>query len=239
MENIVEFKNVNKCFGRNKVIENATFKIKKNSICGFIGPNGAGKTTLIKLLLDIIPVTSGEILVSDLDNYKSKGVGAIVGSPSYYGNLNAYKNLKVVYYMKNLSPNDKEISELLKLVGLEDVANKKVKNFSMGMKQRLCIAISLVGNPQLLIWDEPINGLDPEGIIEVRNLIMQIHKERNVTFLIASHILNELDKVVDEIVVIKRGKIMYSGGVQQFLTDCEEDTLEDSYMKCINRSDEL
>lgn len=234
MENIIEFKNVCKKFNKTDVIKNVSFKIKKGSVCGFVGPNGAGKTTIIKLLLGIIPKDKGEINFNAEEKISVNEIGSIVGGPSYYANLDAYKNIQLVAYMKDIEIKKEEILELIDLVGLKNAGKKKVKNYSLGMKQRLSIAMSLVGNPKVLIWDEPINGLDPEGIIEVRQLIEKIHRDNNITFLISSHILNELDKVIDDIILINAGEIMYSGSLDNFLQKYQCDTLEESYITCIN-----
>lgn len=236
--NVVEFKGVNKSFAKSKIIKDASFCVKENAICGFIGPNGAGKTTLIKLLLGIIPANSGEITLFGKTDEKEKEdslkqIGTIVGGPSYYGNLNALQNMQIVADMKDVALSKEEIDSYLKLVGLESVGNKKVKHFSMGMKQRLCIAFSLIGEPKFLIWDEPINGLDPEGIIEIRNLILNLHKTKHVTFLISSHILSELDKIVDQIILINQGRIRYNGTCDELLEKYNCSNLEESYMKCI------
>ncbi|MGY3724645.1 ABC-2 type transport system ATP-binding protein [Granulicatella balaenopterae] len=238
MGNIVEFKNVNKKFGKSTIIKNASFCIKRNAICGFIGPNGAGKTTIIKLLLGIIPKTDGEIKIMIDDNKTNQtdslsSIGTIVSGPAYYGNLNAYQNIKIVANMKNIDLTDKQIEDYLELVGLDNIANKKVSHFSMGMKQRLAIACSLIGDPQFLIWDEPINGLDPTGIIEIRNLMTKLHQTRNVTFLISSHILSELDKIVDKIILINKGSIVYNGTAEELLEKYQCATLEEAYMNCM------
>ncbi|MBR1692304.1 MAG: ATP-binding cassette domain-containing protein [Lachnospiraceae bacterium] len=238
MKSIVQFENVSKRFGKAEVIKDASFSIGEHAICGFIGPNGAGKTTIIKLLLGIIPMNSGRITILGKSGEKEKEallgeIGTIVGGPAYYGNLSAHQNMKIVANMKETSLSDRQIEEYLELVGLSGVGDKKVKNFSMGMKQRLSIAFSLIGNPRLLIWDEPINGLDPEGIVEIRNLILHLHKTREMTFFISSHILSELDKVVDQIVLINKGKIMYNGTCDKLLATYQCDSLEESYMKCI------
>lgn len=240
MENVIEFENVSKRFGKVNVIKNATFCIKRNAVCGFIGPNGAGKTTIIKLILGIIPTSEGKISIMGESDDKSKdkllhSIGTIVSGPSYYGNLNAYQNMNIVSNMKNVELTDKKIDDYLKLVGLNNVGKKKVKHFSMGMKQRLSIAFSLIGDPQILIWDEPINGLDPTGIVEIRNLIIHLHQTRKVTFLISSHILSELDKIVDQIILINDGSIMYNGTSDQLLKKYHCNSLEESYMKCIQR----
>ena len=240
MENIIEFDKVSKSFGKVSVIKNATFSIKRNAICGFIGPNGAGKTTIIKLLLGIIPISEGKISIMGGSDEKSKdkflrSIGAIVSGPSYYGNLNAYQNMKVVSNMKNVELTDKRIDDYLKLVGLNYTGKKKVKHFSMGMKQRLSIAFSLIGDPQFLIWDEPINGLDPEGIVEIRNLILHLQQTRKVTFLISSHILSELDKIADQIILINDGSILYNGTADDLLKKYGCSRLEEAYMNCTQR----
>lgn len=239
MNQIVKFEKVNKSFKKTTVINNASFSINENAICGFIGPNGAGKTTIIKLLLGIIPASSGQIELFGKTEEREKeeslhSIGTIVGGPSYYGNLNAFQNMQIVANMKEVSLSREEILDCLELVGLQGVGKKKVKHFSMGMKQRLGIAFSLIGNPKFLIWDEPINGLDPEGIIDIRNLILHLHKTRNVTFLISSHILSELDKIVDQVILINKGKICYDGNCDQLLEKYECTTLEEAYMKCMN-----
>lgn len=238
MDELVKFQNVDKNFGSAKVIRDATFSIHENEICGFIGPNGAGKTTIIKLLLGIIPVSSGTISVMGVSDENGKGellssIGTIVGGPSYYGNLDAYSNMRIISHMKNTELSHEEIEELLHLVGLEQTGKKKVKYFSMGMKQRLAIAFSLIGNPKLLIWDEPINGLDPAGILEIRRLILHLQETKKVTFLISSHILSELDKIASQIILINKGTIMYNGNFDTLLQQYHCNNLEEAYMKCI------
>ncbi|MCI5996025.1 MAG: ATP-binding cassette domain-containing protein [Blautia sp.] len=243
MDNIVKFENVSKKFGNAEVIKNATFCIRKNAICGFIGSNGAGKTTIIKLLLGILPASEGNISLfggSEIQNKEEllSLIGAIVSGPAFYGNLSASQNMKIVANMKNVELTDEKLNEYLRLVGLENVHKKKVKHFSMGMKQRLAIALSLIGDPELLIWDEPINGLDPMGIVEIRNLILHLHETQKVTFLISSHILSELDKIVDQIILISQGTIVYNGNMDELLKRYGSDSLEESYMKCFQKAGE-
>ncbi len=233
MKTIIEFKNVSKQYGRTKVIDNVSFGVRQNSVCGFVGPNGAGKTTIIKLILGITNADSGNMILHMESGSKSGIIGAIVSGPSFYGHLNAYQNMQIVAGMKQITAEKEEIMRLLSLVGLESVGKKKVKHFSMGMKQRLNIAFSLLGNPKLLIWDEPLNGLDPEGIVEIRQIIREIKQKTDATFLMSSHILSELDKVADQIILINRGKILYNNDFIHFLNDYGSDNLEESYMRCI------
>lgn len=233
MDFIVSIKNVSKRLGGAQIIQNASFEIPRNSICGFIGPNGAGKTTIIKLLFSIIQPDEGEIKLDLKEKDSHSAIGAIIGSASYYGHLNAYQNMKVVSEMKTNSFSDSEINELLKIVHLETAGKKKVKSFSLGMKQRLAIAMSLIGDPEFLVWDEPLNGLDPEGIIEIREIIQQIRSKKNTTFLISSHILSELDKIADQVILINHGKILYNDTLSSFLMEYHADSMEESYMRCI------
>jgi len=244
MNSLIEFKNVTKKYGKITIINNASFGINEHAICGLVGPNGAGKTTMIKLLLDITPATEGTINVMGTIDAKERAlqqqsIGAIVDGPAYYRNLNAYQNMKVVAHMKNFMLSDAENERLLRLVGLGNAARKKVKKFSTGMKQRLAIALSLIGDPKLLIWDEPINGLDPEGILEVRKLIHHLRDTLKVTFLISSHLLNELDKVADQIILIKDGRIRFNDTFEAMLSRSGKETLEEAYMQLISGGGEL
>ncbi|HRR78027.1 MAG: ATP-binding cassette domain-containing protein [Ruminococcus sp.] len=236
MENIVSFEKVSKKLGGAKVIDKASFGIRKNSICGFIGPNGAGKTTIIKLIFGIINPDSGKITINMKEKGTHSSMGAIVGSAAFYGHLDAYKNMKVVSEMKKGSYDNDEINSLLKLVHLDNTGKKKARDFSLGMKQRLAIAMSLIGDPEFLIWDEPLNGLDPEGIIEVRDIINEIRRKKNATFLISSHILSELDKIADQVVLINHGRILYNNDLSRFLEEYHADSMEESYMRCIREA---
>lgn len=159
-------------------------------------------------------------------------IGVVLG-PSYYGHLDAFDNMKIVSNLKGIDIDDEGIRNKLSLVGLPVDKKKKVRDFSMGMKQRLCIAESLLGDPELLIWDEPINGLDPQGVIEIRKLIQTLHKEKNITFLISSHILSELDKVISDVIVISNGEIKFSGSVSNLLEKYRSTELEDAYLACL------
>ncbi|SHH67590.1 ABC transporter ATP-binding protein [Clostridium intestinale] len=214
---IVETKNLVKVFNKVKSVDSVNLKIKEGEIYGFLGPNGAGKSTTIKMLLGLIRANSGEVYIfgkSIKENREEilKNIGALVESPSYYGHLTAYENLDILKRMLKL--NKEEIEEKLKLVNLWEERNKKVNEFSLGMKQRLGIAQALMGNPKLLILDEPTNGLDPAGIIEIRNLIRYLAKEKKITIIISSHILNEIELVATEVGVINKGKLLYQGSLE-------------------------
>lgn len=200
MEYIIETKNLEKKYGHIKVISNLDMHIPKGAIYGLIGKNGAGKTTLIRVLCGLQKPTSGNYSIYGILNNNReiaktrKRMGAIIETPSLCLDMTAEDNLKKQYKIIGL-PNYDNLYEILKLVRLADTGKKTAKHFSLGMKQRLGIAIALVGNPDILILDEPINGLDPEGIIEIRELILKLNKEKGITFLISSHYLDELSKI--------------------------------------------
>lgn len=213
MEYILETKNIEKKYGHFKALDNLNMHIPKGAIYGLIGKNGAGKTTLIRLLCGLQRPTSGEYtLYGTLNNSRKiaeerKRVGGIVETPSICLDMTAEDNLKEQYKIIGL-PSYDNLQEILELVRLNNTGKKTAKHFSLGMKQRLGLAISLVGNPDLLILDEPINGLDPEGIIEIRELILRLNKEKGITFLISSHYLDELSKIATFYGIIDKGKII-------------------------------
>ena len=200
MEYILEINNLEKRYGRNVVIKNLNMHVPKGAIYGLIGKNGAGKTTLIRILCGLQRPTSGTYNILGISNNGGKinnarkRIGAIIENPSICLDMTAEDNLKEQCKIIGL-PNFDDVYEILKIVGLEDTGKKKAKHFSLGMKQRLGIAIALVGSPDMLILDEPVNGLDPEGIIEIRELILKRNTEKGITFLISSHYLDELSKI--------------------------------------------
>ena len=200
MEYILETHNLVKKYKRFTAINNLNMHIPKGSIYGLIGKNGAGKTTLIRLICGLQRPTSGTYSIYGISNLERnitqarKRIGAIIESPSICLDMTAEDNIKEQYKVVGL-PSFDNLYNLLDLVGLQETGKKTAKHFSLGMKQRLGIAIALVGNPDLLILDEPINGLDPEGIIEIRELILKLNKEKGITFLISSHYLDELSKI--------------------------------------------
>lgn len=206
MEYIVETQHLVKKYGTNTVINDVSIHVKPGDIYGLIGKNGAGKTTLMRLLLGLANKTSGTILLYEKNEKEAprKKIGSLIEAPALYSGESAYENLKRLAILT--STTDQRINEILKLVKLDNLDKKKVKDFSLGMKQRLGIAMALVGEPDLLILDEPINGLDPSGIKEMRDLILSLNKQ-GVTFIISSHLLDELGKIATIYGIVSEGKI--------------------------------
>lgn len=205
MEYIIETNKLTKRFPGKIAVNKIDMHVKKGDIYGFIGKNGAGKTTAMKLILGLLNPTSGGIKIFNNENLNSSRykIGSLIESPGLYKNFSAYENLKRFSILYGGTGED--INELLKLVNLENVGSKPVKAFSFGMKQRLGIAIALLGNPEILILDEPINGLDPSGIKDIRDLILKLNKEKQITFIISSHILDELSKIATRYGIINNG----------------------------------
>jgi ABC-2 type transport system ATP-binding protein len=192
--------------------------IEKGSIYGFLGPNGSGKTTTLSLLLGLLNNKKGDIEIFGQHLHSDridilKRIGSLIETPSLYGHLTAKENLEV--YRPIYGASKERVAEVLKIVGLEDTGNKTAKKFSLGMKQRLSIALALLPNPELLILDEPSNGLDPAGIIELRALIKQLNKAFGMTILISSHILSEVEKMVSHVGIIFKGKMLFQGTLQE------------------------
>ena len=213
MEYVLKTNSLSKNYKNFKALNGLTMKVPKGAIYGFVGTNGAGKTTLIRLICGLQEPTSGSYSLYGVSN-SQKGIlksrrrmGAVVETPSIYLDMTAEDNLKEQYRIIGL-PSFKDIPKLLHIVGLEKAGNKKARHFSLGMKQRLGIAIALSGNPDFLILDEPVNGLDPQGIIEVRELILKLNRERGITFLISSHILDELSRIATHYGFIDRGRMV-------------------------------
>ena len=209
---ILETKNLTKKYKHNTALNNINLKLEKGKVYGFIGKNGAGKTTFIRIITGLAFLTSGELSLFGNSREKElqearRNIGALVEGPSLYPFMSAKENLKAQQIQLG-KEDEREIGELLDLVGLSGVGNKKTRNFSLGMKQRLGIAMSLIGNPDFLIWDEPINGLDPEGIKEIRILIDDLNKNKGKTFLISSHILGELENTATDFILIDEGNII-------------------------------
>ncbi len=219
MSKLLEVTNLNKYFGKKQVLKNVSFSTDEGEILGFIGPNGAGKTTTIKLILGLQRINSGSISINGYDVVKDfskaiEKVGAIVESPDMYMYLSGRKNLELIARMYKGITKDR-IDEVIKLVGLESRINDKVSKYSLGMRQRLGIAASLIHNPKLLILDEPTNGLDPEGIKELRTLLKNLAKKDNIGILISSHNLAELESFCTDVCIIKNGEVIESTSVKE------------------------
>lgn len=209
---ILKIKNLNKSFGKKKILKNVSFNVNEGDILGFIGPNGAGKTTTIKMILGLQSINSGTVTINGYDIKKNfekaiEKVGTIVENPDLYMYLSGYDNLKLISNLyKNVDK--KRIEEVIKIVKLETRINDKVSKYSLGMRQRLGIAQALLHNPNLLILDEPTNGLDPEGIKELRDIIKHLAAKEKVGVVISSHNLSELESFCNKIVIIKNGEIV-------------------------------
>ncbi|AKC61931.1 MULTISPECIES: ABC transporter ATP-binding protein [Clostridium] len=234
---IIETKNLTKSFESFNAVSNLNLQVKKGRIYGFLGPNGAGKSTTIRMLLGLIKPTNGEINIFGKSIKENrikilKNTGSLVESPSYYANLTAYENLKISAKILNLK--ESYIDDVLETVKLTKWKNTQVKKFSLGMKQRLGIALALIGEPDLLILDEPTNGLDPEGIHEIRELIKELPKINGMSVLISSHILSEIQIMADDIGIINLGKLLFQGSLDELLLKFpDEKNLEDIFLKLI------
>ncbi|WP_276863980.1 lantibiotic protection ABC transporter ATP-binding protein [Anaerococcus tetradius] len=223
---ILETKNLTKSFGKQKAVDSISLKIKENSIYGLLGPNGAGKSTTLKMITGMIHKTSGQIFFEGREWSRDdlSDIGALIEMPALYENLSARENLKVRTLLLGLP--DSRIDEVLEIVSLKDTGKKKSGQFSIGMKQRLGIAIALLNNPKLLILDEPTNGLDPLGIQELRDLIRSF-PEKGITVILSSHILAEVEQTADHIGIINNGKLQYQNIINH------NDNLEELFMNVI------
>ena len=224
MEYMIQTNDICKRYGKSRVLENVSMHVPKGSIYGFVGKNGAGKTTLMRIISALNAPTSGSYSLNGTD-YKSKNIinvrrkiGAVVETPSIYLDMTAKQNLLLQYKMHGIKPDG--LQDLLNLVGLPDTGKKKAKNFSLGMRQRLSIAFSLISDPELLILDEPINGLDPEGIKDVRELLFKLNTERGITILISSHILDELSKLATHYGFIDKGRMIKEMSAEELENSC-------------------
>ena len=232
MEYILKTNALCKTYRSFHALNGVTMNVPRGSIYGFVGKNGAGKTTLIRLICGLQYPTSGDFTLygtKNLDRTIAKSrrrMSAVVEAPSFYGDMNAADNIKMQYTILGLSSYD-DTDDLLKLVRLNDTGKKKAKHFSLGMKQRLGIAMALCGNPDFLILDEPTNGLDPQGIVEIRELILRLNQERQITVLISSHILDELSKLATIYGFIDKGKI---------IKEMSSDELDSACQKCVRLS---
>lgn len=227
MEYILQTNGLTKKYRNFQALNGLTMNVPKGAIYGFVGKNGAGKTTLIRLICGLQKPTGGAYCLYDIANgsrdicKSRRRMGAVVETPSIYQDMTAEENLKQQYLVLGL-PSFDGISELLKLVGLEHTGKKKAKNFSLGMKQRLGIAVALAGNPDFLVLDEPTNGLDPQGIVEMRELILKLNREKQITVLISSHILDELSRLATHYGIIDNGHMVKELSAEELDAVCRK-----------------
>ena len=231
-ENIIEISSLTKRFKEVVAVDQLSFTVKRGDVFGFLGPNGAGKSTTIRMLLSLIAQTSGHIKIFDKSLIENRSeilanVGAIVEKPDFYLYLPAFKNLEILSKISGKDVSRSRINELLELVGLRDRAKSKVKTYSHGMKQRLGIAQALLHNPDLIVLDEPTTGLDPQGMKEIRDLIIHLSRDEKKTIFLSSHILSEIELVANRMIIINHGKKIVEGEVSDLLnSDAAKVTIE-------------
>jgi ABC-2 type transport system ATP-binding protein len=246
-EKIIEVKSLTKSYKNLLAVDSLELNVYKGDIFGFLGPNGAGKSTTIRMLLTLIRPEAGTINLfgKSLKNERKSilsNIGALVEKPDFYNYLSAYKNLEILRRLSGKDIKKKRILEILEIVGLKSRKDSKVKTYSHGMKQRLGIAQTLLHNPDLIILDEPTTGLDPQGMKEIRDLIIHLCKEENKTIFLSSHILSEVEQIANRMIIINKGKAIVEGSVQELLQSSElrvtvEVTEIDDAKKLINNSD--
>lgn len=220
-ETILKTSGLTKCYGKQKALDGIDLTVNRGEICGLIGKNGAGKTTLMKVITGLTCVDNGTFELfgkADVKEERTR-IGCIIDSPAFFGNLSAYDNLKYYCILKGITDLTK-IGKALEGVGLTDTGKKKYRNFSLGMKQRLGIALAILDEPELLILDEPINGLDPIGIADMRELFRKLNKEAGITIVISSHILPELDSLATRFIFIDSGRIVKSLSKEELDDEC-------------------
>jgi len=213
LETILSIQNLNKRYGRLQAVKNVSLDIQKGNVYGILGPNGSGKSTTLGIVLNVVNKTSGDYqwFGGAMQTHEAlKKVGAIIERPNFYPYMTAQENLELVCKIKGIKPS--KVTEKLELVGLIDRQNSKFRTFSLGMKQRLAIASALLNDPEILILDEPTNGLDPQGIHQIRDIIKLIASQ-GTTILLASHLLDEVEKVCSHVMVLRKGEVLYSGSV--------------------------
>jgi ABC-type multidrug transport system ATPase subunit len=222
MATIIQVDHLSKQFNQTKAVNDLSFTVNEGDVYGFLGQNGAGKSTTIRMLLTLIQPSSGEIQLfgKKLSTHRSeilRQVGAVIEKPDLYKYLSAYNNLSIFAKMSGIKVTRKLLMDQLQMVGLAERANDKVRTFSQGMKQRLGIAVALVHNPRLIILDEPTNGLDPQGIADIRNLILRLSKEMGKTIVISSHLLSEIELIASRMIIINKGEKVVEGSVDVLL----------------------
>lgn len=236
MEKVVlEIKNVSKSFGRTKIIDNLTFSVNSGEIFGFLGPNGAGKTTTMKMVLGLIPFSEGDICINGYSIKKDfekamQNVGGIVENPDLYEYMTGYENLKLVARIYKVDK--KRIDEIVDIVGLKEKIKLKVKKYSLGMKQRMSVALALIRNPKLLVLDEPTNGLDPVAIHELRDLLKDLAHNRGVCVFVSSHLLSEVELMCDRVGILDKGRLIKIEGLKN-ITEIKDKNDNEAIYKII------
>jgi len=239
---MLEIQKLNKSYRRRKIIDNLNMTVYKGDIYGFLGANGEGKTTTIRMITSLIKADSGDIIINgksviNCKNEAVKNIGAMVEAPKFYENMSGYENLEL---MAKIMPgiSDRDIQNVLDLVGLKDRGRDKFKEYSMGMKQRLGIANALLGDPELIILDEPSNGLDPYGMKEINNLIVSLVKRCDKTFIISSHLLHEMEGICNRIGILHSGKLCIEGEVRTLINDNNVENLEELFFKKVGEKND-
>ena len=241
MNYILETNHLSKQSGNTYRVNDLSMAVPENCVYGFLGPNGAGKSTTLKMILGLIHPSQGSIkLFGKVMNSANRlsilrQTGSLIENPGGYGHLTGLENMQIIQKLKGVS--EAEIAPALKTVRLYDQRDKKLSNYSLGMKQRLGIAMAILGNPKLLILDEPTNGLDPAGIQEMRQLICSLPKERNMTVIISSHLLSEIEQMADQVGIIHHGRMLYQGTLANLET--QGDNLEDVFLEMTGGKESL
>ena len=220
--NVVSVKNLKKSFKGFEAVKDVSFTVQKNDVFGFLGPNGAGKSTSLRCMLSLIQADAGQIKLFDQDLQRNRSnvlskIGSIIEKPDFYKYLSAFKNLELLARISGSSVSKSELYDILEFVGLQGREKHKFRTFSHGMKQRLGIAQALMHNPELIILDEPTTGLDPQGIVDIRNLILKLSKEQGKTVILSSHQLAEIELIANRMVIINKGKTIIEGSVNELL----------------------
>ena len=229
---------LSKTLGGDKVVNDVSFSLTPGDVAAFAGPNGAGKSTTIKLILGLVRADAGTVHINEQplttsNRWVLSRVGAMIESPSFYGNASGRLNLELFADLYG-APRSR-VGEVLEMVGLQDAAGKRVDRYSLGMKQRLGIARAFLGRPDVVILDEPTNGLDPFGVIEIRELIGQLARREGVTFLIASHVLSELEHLCNKAIILDRGRIITQGNLNALMASQQAEDLEELFISVLKR----
>lgn len=239
--NIIETDSLTKGIGSQTRVNHIDLRVPEGCVYGFLGPNGAGKTTTLKLLLGLLKPTEGTITffgqkMTEQNRLSTlKHTGSLIESPSFYGHLTGLENLEIIAKMKKIPAN--EISDVLQTVRLHEQKDKKVRQYSLGMKQRLGIAMALLGNPRVLILDEPTNGLDPAGIQEIREFIKNLPVLRQMTVIVSSHLLSEMEQMADMVGIINHGRLIFQGTMTAL--EAQGESLEDAFLKLTGGGESL